>query len=140
MRSFPLEEKISLLEEFKRAEYTEKWAYELALLYHKDGQETKCVETCDELALWFGDGPYVRKALELKMQHSPLTKEQQQKYDGVYDAPKIPTGETEETVHIYETQSMPMYAKGVSPFETAPMESNTGSLLMPHTTVTQDSI
>ena len=126
----PLEEKISLLEEFKRAEYTEKWAYELALLYHKDGQETKCVETCDELALWFGDGPYVRKALELKMQHSPLTKEQQQKYDGVYDAPKIPTGETEETVHIYETQSMPMYAKGVSPFETAPMESNTGSLLM----------
>ena len=127
----PLEEKISLLEEFKRAEYTEKWAYELALLYHKDGQETKCVETCDELALWFGDGPYVRKALELKMQHSPLTKEQQQKYDGVYDAPKIPTGETEETVHIYETQSMPMYAKGVSPFETAPMDSNTGSLLMP---------
>ena len=126
----PIEEKISLLEEFKRAEYTEKWAYELALLYHKDGQETKCVETCDELALWFGDGPYVRKALELKMQHSPLTKEQQQKYDGVYDAPKIPTGETEETVHIYETQSMSVYAKGASPFETAPMDSNTGSLLM----------
>lgn len=125
----PLEEKISLLEEFKRAEYTEKWAYELALLYHKDGQETKCVETCDELALWFGDGPYVRKALELKMQHSPLTKEQQQKYDGVYDAPKIPTGETEETVHIYETQSMPIYAKGASPYETAPMDGSTGSIL-----------
>ncbi|MCR5473911.1 MAG: hypothetical protein K6F28_01770 [Lachnospiraceae bacterium] len=125
----PLEEKISLLEEFKRAEYTEKWAYELALLYHKDGQETKCVETCDELALWFGEGPYVRKALELKMQHSPLTKEQQQKYDGVYDAPKIPTGETEETVHIYETQSMPIYAKGASPYETAPMDKGTGSLL-----------
>ncbi len=125
----PLEEKISLLEEFKRAEYTEKWAYELALLYHKDGQETKCVETCDELALWFGDGPYVRKALELKMQHSPLTKEQQQKYDGVYDAPKIPTGETEETVHIYETQSMSMYAKGASPYETAPMGDDTGSIL-----------
>ena len=125
----PLEEKISLLEEFKRAEYTEKWAYELALLYHKDGQETKCVETCDELALWFGEGPYVRKALELKMQHSPLTKEQQQKYDGVYDAPKIPTGETEETVHIYETQSMSMYAKGVSPYETAPMGADKDSLL-----------
>ena len=124
----PIEEKISLLEEFKRAEYTEKWAYELAMLYHKDGQETKCVETCDELALWFGDGPYVRKALELKMQHSPLTREQQQKYDGVYDAPKIPTGETEETVHIYETQSMPMYSKGVSPYETAPM-GNTSELL-----------
>ncbi len=127
----PLEEKISLLEEFKRAEYTEKWAYELALLYHRDGQETKCVETCDELALWFGEGPYVRKALELKMQHSPLTKEQQQKYDGVYDAPKIPTGETEETVHIYETQSMPLYSKGVSPYETSPIGSTTDTLL-PH--------
>ncbi|MBR6159552.1 MAG: hypothetical protein IKQ40_04550, partial [Lachnospiraceae bacterium] len=125
----PLEEKISLLEEFKRAEYTEKWAYELTLLYHKDGQETKCVETCDELALWFGEGPYVRKALELKMQHAPLTKEQQQKFDGVFDAPKIPSGETEETVHIYETQSMPVYAKGASPFETAPMDKGTGSLL-----------
>ncbi len=124
----PLEEKISLLEEFKRAEYTEKWAYELALLYHKDGQETKCVETCDELALWFGDGPYVRKALELKMQHSPLTKEQQQKYDGVYDESKAPTGETEETVHIYETQSMP---KGISAYETSPMGATTGSLLHP---------
>ncbi len=124
----PLEEKISLLEEFKRAEYTEKWAYELALLYHKDGQETKCVETCDELALWFGEGPYVRKALELKMQHSPLTKEQQMKYDGVYDAPKIPTGETEETVHIYETQSMP---RGVSAFETSPIDDTTESLLKP---------
>ncbi len=127
----PLEEKISLLEEFKRAEYTEKWAYELALLYHKDGQETKCVETCDELALWFGDGPYVRKALELKMQHSPLTKEQQQKYDGVYDAPKIPTGETEETVHIYETQSMSVYAKGASPFETSSMDDTKDPLLGP---------
>ena len=127
----PLEEKISLLEEFKRAEYTEKWAYELALLYHRDGQETKCVETCDELALWFGDGPYVRKALELKMQHSPLTKEQQQKYDGVYDAPKIPSGETEETVHIYETQSMPAYSKESSPFDTSPVSRDTGSLLNP---------
>ena len=129
----PIEEKISLLEEFKRAEYTEKWAYELALLYHKDGQETKCVETCDELALWFGDGPYVRKALELKMQHAPLTKEQQQKYDGVYDAPKIPSGETEETVHIYETQSMPVYAKGASPFETSPMDRTSDLLLRPST-------
>ncbi len=125
----PLEEKISLLEEFKRAEYTEKWAYELALLYHKDGQETKCVETCDELALWFGEGPYVRKALELKMQHAPLTKEQQQKYDGVYDAPKIPTGETEETVHIYETQSMNVSSKGTSPFDTAPINKDRVNLL-----------
>ena len=113
----PIEEKISLLEEFKKAEYTEKWSYELALLYHKDGQETKCVETCDELVLWFGDGPYVRKALELKMQHAPLSKEQQRKYDGVYDAPKVLTGETEETVHIYETQSLNIYAQGGSPID-----------------------
>ena len=117
----PLEEKISLLEEFKRVEYTEKWAYELALLYHKDGQETRCVETCDELVLWFGEGPYVRKALELKMQHAPLTKEQQRKYDGVYDAPAIPKNDNDDQVHIYETQSMNAYANGASPFETAPI-------------------
>ena len=115
----PLEEKISLLEEFKKAEFTEKWGYELALLYHKDGQETKCVELCDELALWFGDGPFVRKSLELKMQHAPLTKEQQRKYDGVYDGPVISRNEGEETVHIYETQSM----AGAS-FETVPLEAN----------------
>lgn len=114
----PLEEKISLLEEFKKAEFTEKWGYELATLYHKDGQETKCVELCDELALWFGDGPFVRKALELKMQHASLTKEQQRKYDGVYDAPAIPKNDGEETVHIYETQSM----NSASAFETAPLE------------------
>lgn len=119
----PLEEKISLLEEFKKAEYTEKWAYELALLYHKDGQETKCVETCDELVLWFGDGPFIHKALELKKQHAPLTREQQMKYDGVYDGPVITKGETEDTVHIYETQSMNAYANGASPFETAPIEN-----------------
>lgn len=119
----PLEEKISLLEEFKKAEYSEKWAYELALLYHKDGQETRCVETCDELVLWFGEGPYVRKALELKMQHAPLTKEQQRKYDGVYEAPAIPKNDTDETVHIYETQSMNAYANGASPYETAPLET-----------------
>ena len=115
----PLEEKISLLEEFKKAEFTEKWSYELALLYHKDGQETKCVELCDELALWFGDGPFVRKALELKMQHAALSKEQQRKYDGVYDVPAIPKNEGEETVHIYETQSL----AGASQFETTPLET-----------------
>ena len=80
---YTLEDKISLLEEFKRAEYTEKWAYELALLYHKTGQEKKCVETCDEMIIWFGDGPYVKKAMELKMQHAELSEEQQRKYDGV---------------------------------------------------------
>ena len=78
----PLEDKISLLEEFKKAEYTERWAYELALMYHKIGMESKCVAECDELILWFNDGPYVRKAMELKMQHTQLTTEQQHKYEG----------------------------------------------------------
>lgn len=79
---YSLEEKISLLEEYKKAEYTEKWAYELAMLYHKTGQERKCVETCNEMILWFGDGDYVRKAMELKMKHENLTEEQQRKYEG----------------------------------------------------------
>ena len=77
-----IEERIELLEEFKQKDYTERWAYELALLYHKIGQETKCVEACDELILWFGEGKYVKKAMELKMKHTRLSKEQQLKYEG----------------------------------------------------------
>lgn len=98
----PIEEKISLLEEYKKAEYTEKWAYELALLYHRDGQETKCVETCDEIALWFGEGTYVHKALELKMQHAPLTREQQRKYDGIEDEPISAGAVNVESAQPYE--------------------------------------
>ncbi|HOO28245.1 MAG TPA: hypothetical protein PLU43_07250, partial [Lachnospiraceae bacterium] len=77
-----LEERIEVLEEFKKQDYREKWAYELACLYHKTGQETKCVEECDELILWFGEGKYVKKAMELKMEHTKLTSEQQMKYEG----------------------------------------------------------
>ncbi|MCR5406864.1 MAG: hypothetical protein K6E88_08760, partial [Lachnospiraceae bacterium] len=77
-----LEERIEVLEEFKKRDYRERWAYELAYLYHKTGQETRCVEECDELILWFGDGRYVKKAMELKMQHARLSKEQQNKYEG----------------------------------------------------------
>lgn len=76
-----LEERIAVLEEFKKKDYREKWAYELAYLYHRVGLESKCVEECDEMFLWFGDGRYVLKALELKQLHQPLTLEQQQKYD-----------------------------------------------------------
>ena len=76
-----LEERIAVLEELKKKDYREKWAYELAYLYHRVGLATKCVEECDELFLWFGDGKYVIKALELKMLHAPLTAEQQYKYD-----------------------------------------------------------
>lgn len=76
-----LEERIAVLEELKKKEYREKWAYELAYLYHRVGLATKCVEECDELFLWFGDGKYVAKALELKRLHAPLTPDQQYKYD-----------------------------------------------------------
>ncbi len=76
-----LEERIELLEELKKRDYQEEWAYELAYLYHRVGLATKCVEECDDLILWFGDGSYVMKAMELKMLHAPLTPIQQKKYD-----------------------------------------------------------
>ncbi len=76
-----LEERIEVLEELKRHDYREKWAYELAYLYHRVGLESKCIEECDEMILWFGEGRYVLKAYELKMLHTPLTPEQQQKYE-----------------------------------------------------------
>lgn len=75
-----LEERIAVLEELKKRDYREKWAYELAYLYHRIGLSTKCVEECDELALWFGEGKYVIKAMELKMLHQPLTPEQEKRY------------------------------------------------------------
>ena len=74
------EELIPILEELKEQEYTEEWAYELAYLYHKAGMSEKCIEACDELILLFGDGPYVERALELKMLYQPLTKTQEEKY------------------------------------------------------------
>lgn len=74
------EELIPILEEFKELEYSEEWAYELAYLYHKAGMSDKCIEACDELILWFGDGPYVERALELKMLYQPLTSQQEEKY------------------------------------------------------------
>lgn len=76
-----LEERIAVLEEFKKRDYREKWAYELAYLYHRIGLTTKCVEECDEMFLWFGEGKYVLKALELKTLHTPLNADQQAKYD-----------------------------------------------------------
>ncbi len=76
-----LQEQIAALEEFKEAEYIEKWAYELALLYHQAGRTTECLEECDDLILWFSDGKYVYRAMELKMKYKPLTPLQQVKYD-----------------------------------------------------------
>lgn len=76
-----LEERIAVLEDLKSKDYREKWAYELAYLYHRVGLATKCIEECDELILWFGEGKYVVKAMELKMLHEPLTSAQQDKYE-----------------------------------------------------------
>ncbi len=81
-----LEERIAVLEELKKRDYREKWAYELAYLYHRVGLATRCVEECDELILWFGEGKYVVKAMELKMLHQPLTPQQQEKYDNRFPA------------------------------------------------------
>ena len=72
--------RIAILEELKEAEYTEEWAYQLAYLYHQAGEIEKCIDTCDELILWFGEGVYVERALELKMLYQPLSKAQEDKY------------------------------------------------------------
>ena len=82
-----LEERIGVLEELKKRDYREKWAYELAYLYHRVGLGTRCVEECDELILWFGEGKYVVKAMELKMLHQPLTPAQQEVYDHRFEEP-----------------------------------------------------
>ncbi|MDY2938722.1 MAG: hypothetical protein SOT28_10515 [Fusicatenibacter sp.] len=80
-RKAPLEEQIEVLEEYRENEMTERWTYELALLYSKSEDVKKCVEICDELILWFSEGKYVTKAMELKMKYEPLTPSQQKKYD-----------------------------------------------------------
>lgn len=80
-----LEERIEVLEELKKRDYREKWAYELAYLYHRVGLASKCVEECDEMFLWFGEGRYVLKAMELKMLHEPLSEDQQIKYEQMKD-------------------------------------------------------
>lgn len=104
-----LEERIGVLEELKKRDYREKWAYELAYLYHRVGLATRCVEECDELILWFGEGKYVIKAMELKMLHQPLTAAQQEKYNHRFDGwgavqSEAPATETEmETEMVSDT-------------------------------------
>lgn len=84
----PLEEQISLLEEYKEREFTERWAYELANLYSKAGETQKCIDACDELILWFSEGKYVTKAMDLKMKYEPLSPSQQIKYEHRFDYKK----------------------------------------------------
>ncbi len=95
----PVEQQIEALEEFKKAEYIEEWAYELAKLYQEAGMTAECLEECDDLILWFSEGQYVYKAMELKMQYKPLTPSQQEKYDHRYE--KL-SSETEEMPNIIE--------------------------------------
>ena len=76
----PLEEQIAVLEEFKKKETVEKWSFELAQLYKEAGMISECLEECDDLILWFSEGKYIYKAMELKMQYKPLTPLQHEKY------------------------------------------------------------
>lgn len=105
------DELITILEEYKDEEYTEEWAYELAYLYHKAGKADKCIDTCDELILWFGDGPYVERALELKMLYQPLTKAQEEKYRR-FKAEKEKPAKTEDTAEVTEIGAMEMVKGG----------------------------
>ena len=91
-----LEERISVLEELKKRDYREKWAYELAYLYHRVGLGTRCVEECDELILWFGEGKYVVKAMELKMLHQPLTPAQREAYDRRFEEAQPDKGQEDQ--------------------------------------------
>ena len=95
-RNASLEEQIEALEEFKKVEYVEKWAFELAKLYQDAGMTAECIDECDDLILWFSEGKYVYKAMELKMQYKPLTPLQQEKYNLRNVAPAVKAASVEE--------------------------------------------
>ncbi len=99
-RREPIEQQIEALEAFKKGEYIEEWAYELAKLYQEAGMTAECLEECDDLILWFSEGKYVYQAMELKMKYKPLTPSQQEKYNRRYEK----SGSTEEIPGIVEYQ------------------------------------
>ena len=116
----PIEQQIEALEEFKKSEYIEEWAYELAKLYQEAGMTAECLEECDDLILWFSEGKYVYKAMELKMQYKPLTPSQQEKYDHRFEKPSAETEEMpdlltyaeekagdEDEADVYEAEEAP---------------------------------
>lgn len=116
-----LEERIAVLEEFKKREYRSKWAYELAYLYHRVGLSTRCVEECDQLILWFGEGRFVVKAMELKMLHQPLTEDQEIKY--ALATGKILTPPQQEEIVDDETKVVgTWYTPGEAPMQPAEEE------------------
>ncbi|WP_331477411.1 hypothetical protein [Mediterraneibacter agrestimuris] len=99
----PIEQQIHALEAFKKAEYIEEWAYELAKLYQEAGMTRECLEECDDLILWFSEGQYVYQTMELKMQYKPLTPSQQEKYDRRYEKMSV-SNETEEIPDLTQYQ------------------------------------
>lgn len=126
-QGLPYKEQIKILEELKEQEYSEEWAYELAFLYHKDMQPEKCVEACDELILWFGDGIYVEKALELKMHYQPLSKQQEEKYHifrqkrtGVIEVKPDDSFESGEIIH--EAVEIPAVQTNAGQYNTANLQ------------------
>lgn len=100
----PVEQQIEALSDFKKAEYVEKWAYELAKLYHEAGMTAECLEECDDLILWFSEGKYVYQAMELKMQYKPLTPLQQEKYDNRNAELAKPRFKKKEAVQVKEPE------------------------------------
>lgn len=123
-----LGELIDILEEFKEREYTEEWAFELAYLYHRAGNSERCVAVCDELILWFGDGKYVEKALELKMLYQPLNKLQEDKYrqfkqrkEGVVEV--RPTDELESGEIVREPVKIPKVTANTGKFNTVNLQA-----------------
>lgn len=120
-------ELIPILEDLKEQEYTEEWAFELACLYHKTGEVEKCIDSCDELILWFGDGPYVERALELKMLYQPLTKAQEEKYRRFRHEKEGKTviGAEEMTragEYVHETVAIPQITLNPSRFNTTNLQ------------------
>lgn len=123
-----LEERIAVLKEYKKREYNEKWAYELAFLYHRVGLATECVEECDQLILWFGEGKYVTKAMELKRLYVPLSPAQQQAYDRIFGRTPEPVEEAAAPVEVeVQTEETPVVVEDVTrsdelEFQVKPMD------------------
>ena len=118
-----LEERIAVLEELKKRDYREKWGYELAYLYHRIGLATKCVEECDELILWFSDGRYVKKAMELKMLYQPLTPVQEHNYNSfVGKRAELPKTLEKEQVSAPEEMDIQVKTVNVGIYDTINLE------------------
>lgn len=132
----PIEEQIEILEKYKKWEYTERWAYELAKLYSRAGMTDKCIEECDDLILWFSEGKYVTKAMELKMQYQPLSPSQQEKYNKRNEPAKEPATRLIEKLDAAAGSAVKTAPEPVQPKELTPAAS---SETIPETAVVQEA-